>query len=108
MGISPAVGFSGFFSIGHNKTMSVPCMIKKFNNFFDVLSYRGRSRNNQERYVPPIAIVTNSTVCRSRLTTAPGSGGNVIKCIPKYAGGSPGEDSQGGKSTAKINSPTIM
>ena len=58
--------------------------------------------------MPPIAIVANSTVCRSLLTTAPGSGGDVIKCMPKYAGGSTGAASQGGKSTAKINNPTIV
>jgi len=58
--------------------------------------------------MPPIAIVTNSTVCRSRLTTAPGSGGDVIKYIPKYAGVSLGAVSQGGKSMAKINSIIMM
>ena len=58
--------------------------------------------------MPPIAIVTNSTVCRSLLTTAPGSGGDVIKCMPKYVGGPSGAASQGGKSMANINIPTIM
>jgi len=83
-------------------------MTGNFKNCFDTLPYCGRSRNNQERYTPPIAIVTNSMVCRSRLTMAPVSGGDVKKCMPKYVGGPSGEASQGGKSMANINIPTIM
>ena len=83
-------------------------MTGKFKNCFDTLLYRGRSRNNQEKYIPPITIVTNSMVCRSRLTMAPGSGGDVKKCMPKYVGGPSGAASQGGKSMANINMPTIM
>ena len=44
---------------------------------------QGFSRNNQARYMPPIASVTSSTVWRMRLTTASGSGGDRIKCMPR-------------------------